>query len=170
MKTIDYIRICETDYYETVKCILEHPEFLKRKNYKHHGETSVYDHSLAVSYTSYRICRFFGLDKKSAAIGGLLHDFYYKPWQENTEKKPLFKKHGFVHAKEALENSKKYFPELMNEKSENIIKRHMFPLNIVPPQYKESWVVTMADKYVSLEVFKEPKKLLMYIGIKKRIR
>ena len=58
----------------------------------------------------------------------------------------------------------------MNEKSENIIKRHMFPLNIVPPQYKESWVVTMADKYVSLEVFKEPKKLLMYIGIKKRIR
>ena len=109
MKTIDYIKICETDYYETVKCILEHPEFLKRKNYKHHGETSVYDHSLVVSYTSYRICRFFGLDKKSAAIGGLLHDFYYKPWQENIEKKPLFKKHGFVHAKEALENSKKYF-------------------------------------------------------------
>ena len=87
MKTIDYIKICETDYYETVKCILEHPEFLKRKNYKHHGETSVYDHSLAVSYTSYRICRFFGLDKKSAAIGGLLHDFYYKPWQENKTKK-----------------------------------------------------------------------------------
>lgn len=170
MKTIDYIKNCETDYYDTVKCILEHPEFIKRKEYKHHGNISVYDHCLAVSYTSYRICRFLGLDKKSAAIGGLLHDFYYKNWQNNIEKRPLFKKHGFIHAKEAVENSKKYFPELMTPKIENIIKRHMFPLNIVPLRYKESWIVTMADKYISLEVFKEPKKILMYIGIKKKIR
>lgn len=80
------------------------------------------------------------------------------------------KKHGFVHAGEALENSKIYFPSLVNKKVANIIKRHMFPLNIVPPRYTESWIVTMVDKYISLEVFKEPKKLLMYIGIKKKVR
>ena len=45
-------------------------------------------------------------DAKSVAIGGLLHDFYYKPWQNNNEKKKFLKKHGFVHAKEALDNSK----------------------------------------------------------------
>lgn len=170
MKTIDYIKICDVDYYNTVKDILENPEFIKRKDYKHHGNISVYSHCLAVSYNSYRVCRFLGLDKESVAIGGLLHDFYYKPWQENNIKKSFFKKHGFVHAKEALENSQIYFPTLMNKKVENIIKRHMFPLNIVPPRYTESWIVTMVDKYVSLEVFKEPKKLLMYIGIKKKIR
>lgn len=170
MKTIDYIKMCDVDYYNTVKAILEHPEFLKRKEYKHHGNISVYNHCLAVSYSAYRVCRFFGLDKESAAIGGLLHDFYYKPWQENHEKKKFLKKHGFVHAREALENSKIYFPTLINDKVANIIKRHMFPLNIVPPRYRESWVITMVDKYVSLEVFKEPKKLLMYVGIKRKVR
>lgn len=41
MKTIDYIKVFDVDYYNTVKAILEHPEFLKRKNYKHHGNISV---------------------------------------------------------------------------------------------------------------------------------
>ncbi len=167
MKTIDYIKFVDLDYYEVVKEILENPEFLKRKEYKHHGDTSVYDHSLTVSYNSYRICRFFHLDKESAAIGGLLHDFYYNPWQDNMEKKPLFQKHGFVHAREALENSRRIFPNKMNNKVENIIKRHMFPLNIVPPKYRESWVITTVDKFVSLEIFKRPSKLLLYVGIKK---
>ena len=40
----------------------------------------------------------------------------------------------------------------MNKKVENIILRHMFPLNIVPPKYLESWLITLTDKYVSLEV------------------
>lgn len=168
MKQIDYIKIFAKEYYNITKEILEHPEFIKRKGYKHHGEISVYDHCLAVSYKSYKACKLFQLDYKSAAIGGLLHDFYYKPWQECNEKKPLFKKHGFVHATEALENSKKFFPKKINKRVENIIKRHMFPLNIVPPRYKESWIITVMDKYVSMEVFKEPRKLLMYVGIKKK--
>ena len=56
----------------------------------------------------------------------------------------------------------------MNEKSENIIKRHMFPLNKVPPKTKEGWVVTTADKYVSLEVLKNPKFLPKLIGLGKK--
>ena len=106
-------------------------------------------------------------DYKSAAIGGLLHDFYYKPWQNNKKKVSLFKKHGFVHAKEARDNSYIFFPELMNDKIDNIILRHMFPLNKIPPKYLEGWIVTMADKYVSLEVFKDIRKLPMLIGIRK---
>lgn len=42
----------------------------------------------------------------------------------------------------------------------------MFPLNIVPPRYLESWIISSVDKYVSMEIFNEPSKLLMYIGIK----
>ena len=41
----------------------------------------------------------------------------------------------------------------LNEKTENVILRHMFPLNIVPPKNKEAWLITFVDKYVSCEVF-----------------
>ena len=37
----------------------------------------------------------------------------------------------------------------MNKRIENSIVRHMFPLNIIPPKYKEGWVITYADKVLS---------------------
>lgn len=152
-------------YYNIVKDILNNPEFLKRKTYMHHNDRNVYDHSLMVSYKAYRLARKLGLDYREVAIGGLLHDFYTTPWMENKEKKPFFKQHGFTHAKEAYNNTVKYFGYLVNDKIKDIIVRHMFPLNPTPPKYLESWIVSFADKYVSLEIFKEPKKLYRYIGI-----
>ncbi len=157
------------EYYSIIYEILENDEFQKRKQYKHHGNISVYEHSLAVSKYAYIVAKRLGYDYKSVAIGGLLHDFYYKPWQENIEKVPLLKKHGFVHAREALENSKNIFPHLINKKVANIIERHMFPLNKIPPRYAESWIDNLCDKYVSLEVIKEPKKIPMLFGIKKGV-
>jgi uncharacterized protein len=156
------------EYYDIVYDILKNEEFQKRKNYKHHYEISVYDHSLAVSKLSYVIAKRMNLDYKSAAIGGLLHDFYSKPWQDNYTKHKFLESHGFVHAEDALLNAHKYFPDLMNEKIDNIIIRHMFPLNKIPPKYKESWIITIADKYVSLETFKNPSFILRLIGIRKK--
>ena len=156
------------EYYKIVKEILEHPEFIKRKQFKHHSNISVYDHCLAVSKMSYKIARRMKLDYKSAAIGGLLHDFYTKPWQDNTVKTRFLEAHGFTHAKDAMMNAHKYFPNLMNEKIDDIILRHMFPLNKIPPKYKEGWIVTTVDKYISLEVFKNPKFLPKLIGLGKK--
>ena len=158
----------DTEYCNIVKKILKNPEFIKRKEYRHHGNRTVYDHCLLVSIISYKIAKKLNMDYKSAAIGGLLHDFYYKPWQEHKDPRPFFKKHGFAHAGEALENSKTHFPELMNNRIEDIIKKHMFPLNIKPPKYKESWVITCVDKYVSMEIFKDVKNLPKYVGIFKK--
>ena len=70
--------------------------------------------------------------------------------------KIVCQKHGFVHAQEALNNANKYFPQLLNEKSQNAILRHMFPLNIRPPKYKESWIITLSDKLVSMEILLHP--------------
>ena len=157
------------DYYKIVKNILSHPEFIRRKDFQHHDNISVYDHCLAVSKLSYKLARQMNLDYKSAAIGGLLHDFYEEPWQNSNSKEhmKLLEKHGFTHAKNALFNSHKYFPELMNEKIDDIILRHMFPLNKIPPKYKEGWIVTVVDKYISLEVFKNPKFLPKLLGLRK---
>ena len=159
----------DNEYLNIVDKILNNGEFLKRKQYKHHGKISVFDHSLRVSVLAYKFSKKFKkMDYKSVAIGTLLHDFYYNPWTENKEKKPFFKKHGFVHAKEALENSKQIFPEYMNEKIEDIIEKHMFPLNIRIPKYKETWVIILIDKLVSLEVFAQPKFFLNLLYSKKR--
>lgn len=157
----------DKEYYEIIKNILNHEEFKKRKNYKHHGSITVYDHSLKVSQLAYKISKKMKkMDSKSVAIGGILHDFYYNPWQDSKVKKPFFKKHGFVHAEEALKNSEKYFPEYMNEKTKNIILRHMFPLNIIPPKYKEAWLITMVDKWVSLEVMFHPTFFIKLFGFR----
>ena len=77
------------DYYLIVKDILNSDEFIKRKNYRHHGDISVYEHSLKVSRLSYEIAKKINLSLKrqvfneyDMAIGALLHDFYYNHIQK----------------------------------------------------------------------------------------
>ena len=84
------------EYLEIVSSILENPEFQRRKEYPHHGDISVYDHCLAVSYTAYCVAKKMGVDYRSAAIGGLLHDFYTSPWQDCTEKRNYLKNMDFL--------------------------------------------------------------------------
>lgn len=156
------------DYYDEwldiVKPILLSDEFQKRLKFKHHHH-SVFFHCVLVSYGSFRFGLKHNVDSYNCAIAGLLHDFYPNPWQYSKdlekmdpkyiknleEKKKLFEKHGFTHAREALENVNNYFPEYSNERIDNAILRHMFPLNIAIPRYKESWVVTLQDKIVSVK-------------------
>lgn len=150
------------DYNEYLKIIdpfINHPEFIKRKKYMHHIGESVYAHTLRVSFDSYKIAKRLHWDYKAAAIGGLLHDFYDKPWQNNHEKTPFLKKHGFVHAEQARINALKYFPEDINKKIEDIIQKHMFPLNKRPPKYKESWLISLVDKADSMDFLMHPKIL-----------
>lgn len=144
------------EYYNIVKEILNNKEFLKRKNYEHHFNESVYDHVLRVSYDCYKIGKKLKLDYKALAIAGLLHDFYDKPWQDCFEKTKFFEKHGFVHAEQARINSIKYFPHLVDEKIASMIKTHMFPLNKKLPEYKESWLLTFIDKVDSMEFLLHP--------------
>lgn len=158
--------INDKEYMDIVLDILYSPEFKARKKWQHHENCSLYEHCLAVSYLAYKTAKKRGWRYKDAAIGGLLHDFYYQPWQDNLDKKvPFFKQHGFVHAKEALENSRKHFPQYLNPVVENIILRHMFPLNIVPPKYKEGWLITYIDKKVSMDVVINIKALPKYLGL-----
>ena len=41
----------------------------------------------------------------------------------------------------------------------------MFPLNIIPPKYLESWIVSTVDKIVSLNALKRPKEFHIYLKI-----
>lgn len=154
------------EWYEIVEDILLHDEFQKRKLFNHHHDMSVWDHSILVSFKSYMVARYYNADARVCAIAGLLHDFYTQAWLYNPElakledgkyvkdigvKKSLFKMHGFTHASNAAENYVRFFPELEDKKITNAIKRHMFPLNIVPPRYFESYIITGVDKLNSVK-------------------
>lgn len=159
------------EWYEYVKEILLHDEFQKRKLFPHHHEMSVWDHCILVSFRAFVMAKIFNADERITAIAGLLHDFYPWSWMYSKDledlddgkylvevytKHPLFKRHGFTHARAAAENYVKFFPHLEDKKITNAIKRHMFPLNIVPPRYKESLLITIVDKVNSVHELPSP--------------
>ena len=99
-------------------------------------------------------------------MGALLHDFFLYDWRNHDAPDlPREKYHGIEHPRIALKNAEKYFP--LNEIERDIIVKHMWPLTLMPPRYKESFIVTFADKYLSSkEFFDEFKKQ----AVKKRPR
>lgn len=152
------------EFFELAEEILTHPRFQDQKAYIHHKDISLFDHSIEVAYGAYKVAKRMRLDIRAVVRGGLLHDFFLYDWhvEGQKERKPLFKKHGFTHARAAFDNASNYFD--LSKKERDIILKHMFPLNIRPPRYLESWVVNFVDDYTSIrETFPRRKKKGMTI-------
>ena len=130
------------EYFSLISHILNNDEFKKIKNIEHHGVTR-YDHSLRVSYYSYRISKFLKLDYEKVATGGLLHDFFLSSEERNKKERFLS---TFNHPKRAVIKASEEFE--ITEKEKDIIRTHMFPINLSVPKYAESWVVSIVDKIV----------------------
>ncbi len=130
------------------------PEILKMKEYPQHGNTSTYKHCEVVSYLCYKyvIEHNLNVDMDALIRGSLLHDFYLYDWHSPTGHHKL---HGFSHPRVAMENAKKYFPDL-SDKEANMIRSHMWPLTLLHiPTSKEAAILAMTDKYCStMETFK----------------
>lgn len=153
-------KIVEQEYYNCVKDILENDDIKKLRKYYQHGNTTRFEHSLNVSYLNYKICKNLGLDYKSAARAGLLHDFFLYDWKQYKEK-DFFKKHGFCHPKTALRNSEQFFK--LNDIEKDMILKHMWPLTIKLPKYKETYVITFVDKACCLHEMAKALKVTMFI-------
>lgn len=149
----------DPEYLALVADILENEDVLSMEQYTQHGETTCLRHSLNVSYLSYLYCRDHGMDTRAVARAGLLHDLFLYDWHFY-HRQPGERLHGFEHPGKALANAKARFH--LTEKEEDIILRHMWPLTITPPRFRESYVVVMFDKYCSLmETFHRPVMELM---------
>lgn len=114
-----------------------------------HGTMSVRRHSINVARYSILFSEKLKIpcNKRALIRGALLHDFFLYDWHDK-EHISIFRLHGIHHPKIALKNAEKEF-ELSSIERE-VIKKHMWPLTLVPPTCREAWIVTMADKYCSL--------------------
>lgn len=151
-------QINDSQYWEIVDEIITNPEFLKLKDFWHHN-SSIFEHCVNVSYASYQFGKKHHLDYVSLARGGLLHDFFLYNWREDRfQKWGNFKNsHAFRHPHIALENAERLFS--LNDMERDIIVKHMWPITLSPPKYKESLVVAWIDTYMANKEYAYLQKL-----------
>lgn len=133
-------------YYDCVADIIDSEQVQKLAVHSQHLGTSRLQHSFNVSYYSFLVCRFFGWDYRSAARAGLLHDLFYYDWRR--KRTPGRSNHATWHPRVALDNARKLCD--LNEIEADAIVKHMWPCTLRPPKYKESFVVTFADKLCAM--------------------
>ena len=143
------------------KDILNSDGMNSEKRFIQHGRISCYEHSVNVALTSLSLAKRFSLNVNESALvrGALLHDYFLYDWHKKGHNL-----HGFFHAARALNNAEKDF--CLNDIERDIIRRYMFPLNICPPKYRESYIVCLADKLCAVYEFFESHKILKFGGNK----
>lgn len=134
---------------ENASDILHSENFQKTRHHIQHGTMPVYRHCLDVARQSIQINKALGLgcSERDLIRGALLHDYFLYDWHDKNREN-YQKLHGFYHPGIALKNARKEYH--LTRREEDIIKKHMWPLTVVPPLCREAWVVTAADKYCSL--------------------
>lgn len=141
-KLYDKIYHC-SEYMEDVKDLIISRKVQEMENFTQHGKTTCLQHCLLVSYYSFKVCRFFDLDEKSAARAGLLHDLFLYDWHKDKKFS-----HSFMHPRIALYNAKQSFE--LNDIECDMIEKHMFPLTQAVPSYLETIVISIVDKYCAV--------------------
>ena len=111
-----------------------------------HGTVSVAEHSIAVARACVRLSRALRIkiDERALVRGALLHDYFLYDWHDQSSSRPH---HATRHGSYALENAERDFE--LGAVERDMIEHHMFPL-APPPRTREGWLLTAADKYVSL--------------------
>ena len=137
----------DREYLNIMSELIADERIRKMADFRQHGNVSTFDHCRRVARLSYLIDKklSLGCDLEELLKGAMLHDYYLYDWHEDDWKHGL---HGYTHPQTAGDNAKKHFG--INEKIENMIKSHMWPLDPRKiPGSKEAWVICLADKIAS---------------------
>lgn len=128
---------------------LAQPAVQRMDTFVQHGTTSTLDHTKSVAHASLALARALHLNVCEADLvaGALLHDFYLYDWHDRSTSKP---NHATKHPLYAAQNARELLG--VNSHVASIIETHMWPLppSRVPAS-TEAWIVTVADKWVSLK-------------------
>lgn len=136
-----------TDFITYAQQLLQEESLQSMESFIQHGSISCYQHSIAVAYYSFYLIRKLHIrcNEQSLVRGALLHDYFLYDWHAD---EAWHKWHGFRHPGFALHNAVRDF-QISNMEQE-IIKKHMWPLTIIPPTNREAWIVNAVDTFSSL--------------------
>ncbi len=120
----------------------------QEKRFMQHGDISCYRHSVRVAACSVRLARFLRVraDMRALVRAALLHDYFLYDWHEHDK---AHKWHGFHHPAAALRNAQKDFS--LSAREQDAIARHMFPITLKPPRFREGWIICLADKWCAAQ-------------------
>ncbi|EFE93175.1 HD domain protein [Oribacterium sp. oral taxon 078 str. F0262] len=135
---------------EQFREITRNPEYMKLKDLPRHGSTNTYDHSVRVAYMAYRLAPRFGVDRRSAAYVGLLHDFCMVDYHKDDGTSHDGRWYCFYHGEDAVENAAKQGFSL-SKKERRAILTHMFPLSTGLPNSRLAYLLTLSDKTVAAQ-------------------
>lgn len=136
------------EYISNVSDVINAPCIQMLGSFDQHMGTSRLSHSISVSYKSFLLARLLGWDFRAVARAGLMHDMFYYNFKEQGISA---REHCRSHPKIALNNAEKFFT-LSNIESD-IIQKHMWLATWTLPKYKESYLVTIVDKYCAAAEF-----------------
>lgn len=129
-------------------------------NFRQHYDTSCFEHCFNVSWYNYIICKKFHLDYVSATRAGMLHDLFLYDWRKRENgRKGL---HAYTHGKTAYEQASTFLN--LNDREKDMIIKHMWPVTLAVPKYKETFIITLVDKYFAvaeafIKIRKEEEKI-----------
>ena len=129
--------------------ILQSENFNRMKEYIQHGNVTVNAHVMNVARYSISISEKLHIpcSRRELIRGALLHDYFLYDWHIPDAENP-HKLHGFYHPGVALRNAMQEYE--LTSRERDIIRKHMWPLTVIPPGCREAWIVTTADKWCSL--------------------
>ena len=136
----------DEEYLSLIRDLLRQPKVIQMRQYRQHHNVNCFDHCLFVSYNTYLICKKKNLDYVSAARAGMLHDLFLYDWRKRENGRKGH--HAFTHPKEALRQALTITD--LNDKEQDIIKNHMWPVTPKLPKYKETYIITLVDKYFAV--------------------
>lgn len=147
-RDLDRFRERELQIREYAEDILQSQNFHSTRAHIQHGNVTVNEHVRNVTHYSLVFSQKLRINcsRKELVRGALLHDYFLYDWHIPDEVSP-HRLHGFYHPGRALRNATAEYD--LTPRERDIIKKHMWPLTVVPPMCREAWIVTAADKWVS---------------------
>jgi uncharacterized protein len=143
------------EFLKIIQPLLQNQQVLQMNNFQHHKNFTCLQHSIHVSESCYKICKKLHLDYVSASKAALLHDLFLYDWHSSNGIKRHYL-HGFFHPKESYKNACCIMK--LNDIEKDMILKHMWPLTIKLPKYKETYVICLVDKICCInEVFRKNK-------------
>ena len=134
--------------------VLNSERFRKAWDIPHHPNVSVALHSLYVAKESCRIAEWLNrhgghVRVEDAIRCGLLHDIGMT--ENKIFSSPSWVK-AYTHPSRGVEVAEQEYH--ISEDQADAIRRHMWPICIIPPVHTMGWIVTAADKISSIkEIF-----------------